>query len=234
MPPLPHGAAAPILPRGAVTNALVIANVLVWLVGLLTGWTEYMQVEGGFWSARLSDSLHGHASALPQGYAWVVPVWLTPLTSAFLHAGLFHLAMNMLVLVFIGRLIEAALGSGRYLVLYGAGIIGAAIVHYWVDPASTTPVIGASGAISALLAAYFLLFSRRKPSAIGPVPAMVVHIVWLAAAWIGINLLSQLAFAGSALGIAIWAHIGGFAAGLLLAVPLVRSAAPRRPRHDIP
>ena len=95
-------------------------------------------------------------------------------------------------------------------------------------------ISSAVAAISALMAAYFLLFSRRKPPAIGPVPQIVVHMAWLMAAWIGINLLSQLAFAGTALGIAIWAHIGGFAAGLLLAVPLVRSHQVRRPRHDIP
>lgn len=225
----------PTLPRGAATSALVIINVLVWLAGLLTGWTERFQVEGGFWSARLSDSLYGHASALPADYPWAVPVWLTPVTSAFLHAGLFHLAMNMLILVFIGRLIEAALGTERYLLLYAAGILGAAGMHYAVDPLSTVPVVGASGAISALLAAYFLLFSRRKPGAIGPIPGLVVHIAWLAAAWTGINLLSQFAFAGTALGIAIWAHIGGFAVGLLLAVPLLQqSQATRRPRHDIP
>ena len=224
----------PNLPRGAATNALVIANVLVWLAGFLTGWTERFQVEGGFWSARLSDSLQGHASALPVDYPWAIPVWLTPVTSAFLHAGLFHLAMNMLVLVVVGRMLEAALGTERFSLLYAGGIIGAAAVHYAVDPLSTTPVIGASGAISALLAAYFLLFSRRKPGAIGPVPGLVVHIAWLAAAWIGINLLSQLAFAGTALGIAIWAHIGGFIVGLLLAVPLAQSHRTRRPRHDIP
>ncbi|ASR52104.1 rhomboid family intramembrane serine protease [Blastomonas fulva] len=224
----------PNLPRGAATNALVIANVLVWLAGFLTGWTERFQVEGGFWAARLSDSLHGHTSALPLDYPWVVPVWLTPVTSAFLHAGLLHLAMNMLVLVVVGRMIEAALGTGRFVLLYASGIVGAAAMHYAVDPLSTTPVVGASGAISALLAAYFLLFARRKPKAIGPVPGLVVHIAWLAAAWIGINLLSQLAFAGTALGIAIWAHIGGFAAGLALAVPLAQSHRPRRPRRDIP
>lgn len=224
----------PNLPRGTATNALVIANVLVWLVGLVTGWTERFQVEGGFWAARLSDALNGHTSALPTDYPWVVPVWLTPVTSAFLHAGLFHLAMNMLVLVVVGRMIEAALGTERFVWLYAAGVIGAAAVHYAVDPMSTTPVVGASGAISALLAAYFPLFSRRKPQAIGPVPGLVVHIAWLASAWIGINLLSQLAFAGTALGIAIWAHIGGFAAGLLLAIPLARSHRPRPPQQDVP
>lgn len=224
----------PSVPRGAATNALVLLNVLVWLVGYITGWTEPMQIEGGFWSARLHDALNGHSSALPIDYPWAVPVWLTPLTSAFLHAGLFHLAMNMLVLVMVGRLIEAAMGTERFVLLYAAGIIGAAAVHYAVDPVSMTPVVGASGAISALLAAYFLLFSRRKPPAIGPVPGLFVHIAWLLAAWVGINLLSQFAFAGTALGIAIWAHVGGFVAGLLLAVPLSRGHRIRRPRHDLP
>ena len=143
-----------VLQRSA-TNFLVIANVLVWLVGFTTGWTEPMQIEGGFWSARLHDALYGHSSALPVDYPWVVPVWLTPFTSAFLHAGLFHLAMNMLALIVIGRIVEMALGWERYLLLYGAGMIAAAAMHYAIDPVSMVPVAGrtAAAAVVVVLAA---------------------------------------------------------------------------------
>ncbi|WP_373487963.1 rhomboid family intramembrane serine protease [Blastomonas sp.] len=222
------------LPRTSVTHGLVLINVVVWLIGLLTGAEQAMQIEGGFWAARVYDSLHGSGSQLPSDYGWAVPLWLTPVTSAFLHAGFFHLLMNMLVLLVIGRMVELGFGPGRLMILYGAGMVAAAAMHYWVDPLSVIPVVGASGAISALLAFYFLMFARRKPQAIGPVPGMVVHMAWLLAAWVGLNLLSELAFSTSTFGIAIWAHIGGFLAGLALTAPLAWLDSPRTPRHDLP
>src|SRR3546814_8144855 len=89
-------------------------------------------------------------------------------------------------------------------------------------PQSHVPMIGASGAISALLAVFALIFSRPQAPAIGPIPSHWVRALWLAAAWIGIQLL--IGFAGGAGfgAIAIWAHVGGFVAGLILARPLLR------------
>ena len=83
------------------------------------------------------------------------------------------------------------------------------------------PMVGASGAISAILGAYALLFARNKVDPVGPIPGHVVRIIWLTLAWIGIQLMIGLATSGNLQGIAIFAHIGGFVAGLVLTRPLL-------------
>lgn len=123
--------------------------------------------------------------------------------------------------MFCGKQVERVLGAGPVVVLYVVGSYAAAAAQWAVDPSSTVPMIGASGAISALVAAYARLFGERRARAIGPFSADVVHVAWLAAAWVGIQLLMGIAGLGG-LAIAIWAHIGGFLAGLVLAHPLLR------------
>lgn len=211
------------IPVGKVTASLLALNILVWLIGLAGGWTENFQIEGGFWSARINTAYFGGPELLPAGYEWAVPAWLTPFTSAFLHAGLLHLSLNMLILFYCGRLVEGIIGSQSFALLYTAGVIASAALHYIVEPEALMPVVGASGAISAVMAFYFLLFTRKRPAAIGPLSPLVVQMLWLAAAWTGINLLTGYAFAQSTFGVAIYAHIGGFLAGLLLFKPMVMS-----------
>lgn len=90
---------------------------------------------------------------------------------------------------------------------------------------NTTPdivVIGASGALSALVAGYALLWGNQSAPRIGPFSPLVVRALWLAAAWIGINILFGYAMSAGGQPIAVWSHIGGFIAGLLLARPLLR------------
>jgi membrane associated rhomboid family serine protease len=82
-------------------------------------------------------------------------------------------------------------------------------------------MIGASGAASAVVGAYSLLFGRSRAQAIGPIPAQMVHVLWLAVAWTVINLLTAFAFLGAGVAVAAAAHIGGFIAGLALARPLL-------------
>ncbi|WP_338426114.1 rhomboid family intramembrane serine protease [Sphingopyxis kveilinensis] len=191
--------------------ACVILFVLLWI----TGFQINAIVRAGFIPARF-----GHELILPPGT--IVPFVLTPLTSAFLHGGVLHIAFNMVVLLFIGRQLEAPLGAKAMAVLLLAGAYGGALAQYLADPSSAVPMIGASGAISALIAVFALIFSRSEAPAIGPIPSHWVRAIWLAAAWIGVQIL--LGFAGGAGfgAIAIWAHVGGFLAGLLLARPLLR------------
>jgi membrane associated rhomboid family serine protease len=112
-------------------------------------------------------------------------------------------------------------GAGGIAILYLVGAYAAAATQWAFAPASAVPMIGASGAISAVVGAYAVLFGRRRAKRLGPIPAHIVHIVWLAAAWIGIQLL--IGFAGmGGVTVAIGAHIGGFVAGLVLARPLLR------------
>jgi len=149
-----------------------------------------------------------------------IPAWATPLTATLVHGGLAHLGFNLVMLVFCGQAVERAIGSGPLALLYLIGAYAGAAVHWLFDPHSALPMIGASGAISAMVGAYALLYGERRAKALGPVPAHLVHVLWLAVAWIGIQFLIAVAGMGG-VSVAIGAHIGGFLAGLVLARPLL-------------
>lgn len=204
------------LPAGKLTNGLIIANVVIFLVIWLFGWEQQAILRGGMFPIRLS----GDALDL-SAYGWLVPAWLTPLSSAFLHSGLLHLSFNMLMLLFCGRFVEQAMGPGLMAFLYLVGAYAAALAQYATDSVSMIPMVGASGAISAVLGSYALLFARNRVDAVGPIPSHIVRIIWLTMAWIAIQLMIGVATSGSLQGIAIFAHIGGFVAGLLLTRPLL-------------
>lgn len=181
----------------------------------LSGTENYAALAAGFVPALASGA------TLPPDFGASVPWWLTPITATLIHGGWVHLALNMVMLVYCGQQAERALGPRGVALLYVVGAFAAAGGQYLADPQSPVPMIGASGAISALIAAYALLFGTRRARAIGPIPAGAVHVVWLALAWIGIQLLMGVAGLGGTTRIAIAAHIGGFLAGLVLARPLL-------------
>ncbi len=201
--------------RARVTLALTVANVAVFvLLGLLQ--LQYPAISwGAFVPARVADLTNGAGSA---------PLWLTPLTAAFLHANIIHLAFNLLILVFCGRPTEAVLGPVGFIILYLLGAYVAAATHYAIDPRSLSPMIGASGAISAVLGAYAILFGRNKVKVANPKLAVALNALWLMAAWIALQLIVVFTFAGfsgGTLQIAVGAHIGGFILGVALANPLL-------------
>lgn len=189
----------------------VIVFVLLWI----TGFQVDAIIRAGFIPARFGSEL-----IVPPGT--MVPFFLTPLSSAFLHGGVLHIVFNLVVLLFIGRQLEAPLGSKAMAVLLLAGAYGGALAQFLADPQSAVPMIGASGAISALIAVFSLIFSRSQAPAIGPIPAHWVRALWLAAAWIALQLLIGFTGGGGFGAVAIWAHVGGFLAGLILARPLLR------------
>jgi membrane associated rhomboid family serine protease len=201
------------MPKFSATTVIVAVTVAVSLIATLAPNAAQIQVAAGFIPARLSGGL------ILSGP--VVPVWLTPLSSALIHAGFFHLGMNMLMLVFTGQETERAIGAKGLVTLYLIGAYAACGAQWLADPMSTAPMIGASGASSAVVGAYSLLYGRQRAKAIGPIPAQVVHIAWLAAAWVGVNLLMGFAFLQGGVTVAIWAHIGGFLLGLALARPML-------------
>ena len=183
--------------------------------GLITlfGVTNYAAVFAGFIPALASG-------ATVVSYAgYILPWWLTPISATLVHAGFGHLLLNMVVLFYCGRLLEHALGSRAICILYLVGAYAAALGQWALDPYSTAPLIGASGAISAIIAAYAALYGKTRAKALGPIPARVLHILWLAAAWIGVQLLFALAGLGGT--IALGAHVGGFLIGLALTRPLL-------------
>lgn len=202
--------ASPRLPQAIATNAITIATVTAYAVLALLGWADWADIAGGFIPLRVSGA------QLPGA----LPLWLTPLSATLLHGGLIHLIFNMMMLIFCGRMVEAVIGPVRLAVLYIVGAYAAAGAQYFVNPMDSSPMIGASGAISAIFAAYALLFGRPRGLANHPKLGVAINIMWLALAWIGVQFLMGIAFADMGMAIATAAHVGGFLAGLALTRPL--------------
>jgi rhomboid family protein len=152
-----------------------------------------------------------------------VPFWSTLFTSMFLHAGWMHLGGNMLYLWIFGDNLERVMGHARFLVFYLICGIAAGLAQIVASGASNIPSLGASGAISGVLGGYLLLFPRNRVrvlvrGGITSVPAVVVLGLWIVIQLIsGIGSIANTTESG---GVAYMAHIGGFAAGLLLVKPM--------------
>lgn len=170
-----------------------------------------LAMAGGFVPARVAGA--AEAGALP----W----FLAPLGATLIHGGLIHLVLNLLILLVCGRSIEPILGGRGLIILFVVGAYAAAAAQWAVLPGETAPMIGSSGAISAVLGAYALLFGRNKVKLASPSLALLVHALWLGAAWVGLQLLVGLTVPLAGPRIAVAAPIGGFLAGLLLAKPLL-------------
>jgi membrane associated rhomboid family serine protease len=146
----------------------------------------------------------------------------TLITSMFLHASLLHVGGNMLFLWIFGNNVEDKLGEIKFLVIYFAAGIAGSLLQVYITPTSTVPMLGASGAISGILAAYVLYFPRaRVLTFIVPFFFITISAYLVIGYWIGLQLFD--AFLGLGVtggGVAYFAHIGGFASGLILAVLL--------------
>jgi membrane associated rhomboid family serine protease len=172
---------------------------------------------------------------------WLSPAVLHILSSMFLHGGWLHLLGNLLYLWIFANRLEDGIGHVLFLVLYLAGGIVAAVGHALADPASDIPAIGASGAISAVLGAYLVLYPRARIQSLVflgffyqlvAVPSVLVLGFWFVLQLVdGVAALNATDVATG--GVAVWAHIGGFAAGLVagLAVLLLRLPAGRLRRR---
>jgi membrane associated rhomboid family serine protease len=187
-----------------VTRALIVANLAVFAVVALAIGVDRAGLLGGLIPGRLSGTviLDG---ALP-------PV-ATILSSAFLHAGPIHLAMNMVILAWLGRMLEPPLGTERFAGLYALALVAAAAAEFLRGPASPHPIVGASGAIAGLFGAHALIQALATRRLRGQSPRPWTEAGRLMLVWTLFQLALGLV-AGGGLGIAIWAHIGGFAAGL--------------------
>ena len=208
--------------RQTVTDSIIIMTVLAWIASVFLGISQSLPYSAGFIPALFGPGEAAIARDMTaQGLTWRVPSDLTPLTATLIHGGFGHLAMNMLTLLYCGRIVEKTLGGWSVIFLYAVGAYAAASAHYFANIGQAVPMIGASGAISALVGAYAMLFSRSKARRIGPVPAHYIHALWLAAAWAGIQWLVGFAMNTNGQNIAIAAHIGGFLAGLMFARTLL-------------
>ena len=152
---------------------------------------------------------------------------VTLLTSLFLHGGAAHLFGNMLYLYIFGDNVESAMGHGRFLLFYLICGVAAALTQSLLAPGSTIPLIGASGAISGVLGAYLLLFPRAHVRILfAPLPIPYLRIFSVPAVivlgfWFLLQLLSGSLSDIDAGGVAFWAHVGGFVAGMAL-VPIFK------------
>ncbi|MCA9940519.1 MAG: rhomboid family intramembrane serine protease [Anaerolineales bacterium] len=203
-----------------VTLTLIVINVAVWL------WELTMQVQGQLnafvmtWAVVPAQLLQNPLAELP-----------TLLTAMFLHGSWGHLLGNMLYLWIFGDNIEDQLGRSRFLLFYFLTGLAATMTQTLIDPNSTLPNVGASGAIAGIMGGYLLLFpSARILTLVGyffvRVPAVLVLIFWF-----GIQLFGGFGSLNGWQqdgGVAFFAHIGGFVAGIIL----IRLFIPRRGRTD--
>lgn len=149
-------------------------------------------------------------------------IWLTLITSMFLHGDLMHLGGNMLYLWIFGDNVENRFGHLRFLIFYlGSGLVGS-LAQIFMDPMSVIPNLGASGAISGIMGAYLVLFPHNQVKAIFfyqvvTVPALVVLGMWIIFQLIS-GVGSYAASSGALGGVAYMAHIGGFVAGVVFAM----------------
>jgi membrane associated rhomboid family serine protease len=204
--------------KARVTAGIALATIACWLIVSALGLEEWAFVWGGFIPARLTIADDGT----------LAPFWLTPLTATLLHSGIIHIGFNLLILVFCGRRVENVLGPVSLAILYLLGAYAAAGAQFLADPNSMVPMIGASGAISAVLGAYAMLFGRNRVSIVSGRLAVWINALWLMAAWVILQILVGIAsarggfpFTGGGMVIAAAAHIGGFIIGVLLANPLL-------------
>ena len=193
------------------TLVLAALTAAAWLIAYGLGLEDAAAVWGGFIPGRFGMIDDGSLS----------PLWLSPLTATLVHAGIIHLGFNLLILLFCGRAIEPIVGPAGLAILYLIGAYAAAAAHYAASPGELVPMVGASGAISAVLGAYAILFGRNRVKVDHPALALWLNALWLAAAWVGLQLLVGFTFETGGARIAIAAHIGGFFAGLVLAKPLL-------------
>jgi membrane associated rhomboid family serine protease len=211
--------------RPWITFALVAFNVVVFLYELGLGERAMLDLlaHTALLPARLSEALVG-GSLREAGEAST-----TLVTSQFLHGGILHLIFNLWALWIFGDNVEDRLGPLRYLAFYLLCGVAAGLLHVAWQPESTVPTVGASGAIAGVMGAYVVLYPRARVVTLVPVLFYPLFLNLPAVVYLGFWFAIQLASGlfesvdpahGS--GVAWWAHIGGFAAGIAL-LPLLRS-----------
>jgi len=209
--------------RPVVTYTLIIINTAVFIGTLLIGNFDQTILQFGMKSKEVLAGQQLH----------------TLFTSMFLHGGVFHILFNMWYLWIFGDNIEDVLGRGKFILFYLGVGLAAGFVQAFSDPSSTVPTIGASGAIAGVLGAYMVLYPwARVHTAI--VFFFFVRLITIPALamigfWFVLQVLSASVtwMAGASAGVAYWAHIGGFIAGILLILPVWLKIRERRHRYTI-
>jgi len=206
-----------------ITVAFIILNILVFLYQASLGDDTVESFVGAF--SLVPARLFHAGTALPGP----VPVGITIFTSQFLHGGLLHLSGNMLYLWIFGNNVEDAMGKFRFIVFYLLCGALASMAHALMNDRSNIPMIGASGAISGILGAYVLLYPKARILTLFTLGFFVrmieVPAIMVLGFWLVFQFLNALVASGAG-GVAWYAHIGGFLAGLALIILFKRSDVP--------
>jgi membrane associated rhomboid family serine protease len=231
-----------------VTGSLIVVNILVFLLqGVLGEKFTYgyslvpleivkgrdlvkpqemkikvpgRSVEGYGDNRRVVTHYRDEWIKVPQ-YRGPFPIYLTLVTSVFLHANWFHLIGNMWFLGVFGRNVETALGHGRYLLYYLICGLAGGLIHTLSDTESVIPCLGASGAISGVMGSYLAIYPLNNVKiwfgilwGVLEVPAFIVLGIWIGWQYVCAVLTAEIGNLGG--GVAYWDHVGGFAAGFFL------------------
>ena len=210
-----------------VTVAIIAANVLVWLLVQQAGAGEGFLASLCSFGAIPADITGGlePGSLIPLGPELVCRAsglgWLTLFTSMFMHGSWMHLIGNMWFMWVFGNNVEDSMGHARFVGFYLLCGLLASVAHIVTDPGSVVPTVGASGAISGIMGAYLVLYPRVRVQTLFfliiivrviPLPAWVLLVQWMVIqVWSGVS-----TYGAGGGGVAFWAHIGGFVAGVVL------------------
>ena len=188
-----------------VTISIIVLNVLVFVYELSLG--------------RAVDAFTLYFGLVPAAFSWV-----TVFTSMFLHGGLLHVAGNVLYLWIFGDNVEDRMGHGRFLVFYLLCGVAAALAQTITAPDSIVPMVGASGAIAGVMGAYFVLYPKSRIVTLIPlffffqvieVPAILFLGIWFLMQFLsGVGSIVTAVGGQPAGGVAVWAHVAGFVAGI--------------------
>ena len=207
-----------------VTIGLIVLNIIVFLYELSLG--------------RGVDAFMLYYGLVPAAFSW-----MNVFTSMFLHGGFLHVAGNMLYLWIFGDNVEDRMGHGRFLVFYLLCGVAAALAQTITSPDSVVPMVGASGAIAGVMGAYFVLYPRSRIVTLIPLffffQVVEVPAIFFLGIWFLMQFISCVGSIGTAIGrntggVAFWAHVAGFVAGIT-GVGLFRRAERQRVEwwHDV-
>jgi membrane associated rhomboid family serine protease len=234
-----------------VTVALIIANVVVYLLAvshggsIISGPDTQEVVKYGAIPAALTHCLAKHEVILGNQLVCArsggMPTWQTIFTAMFMHASILHIGGNMLFLWIFGNNVEDSMGRVKYIGFYILGGIAALALQVAIDPNSTAPTVGASGAIAAVLGGYILLYPRARVLTLVfiillftviELPAVLVLAIWFIqqAVFGAVDLTNPTGGGG---GVAYFAHVGGFVFGLATIKLLATRRKQIPPRYPV-
>lgn len=204
-----------------------MTNIVVWIFvqGFGSGTTLIRSVcTWGLIPGELLGTVpQGTTIQLGRGLAYVIegdPNWFTLISHMFMHGGWFHIIGNLWFLSVFGDNVEDAMGRFRFLIFYLLCGLGAAGAQILSSPGSTVPMVGASGAIGGVMGAYAVLFPKAGVHVLiffGIITRIILPAWLMLGYWFLLQLVGAIpSVAGSGGGVAFWAHIGGFAAGVAL------------------